>query len=80
MKAPARTKTETGITTASHPDAVVGVVAADEAAAGTETEGADVVTLATGRPRYENLLPPLFSPLLSLPPNRMGHHRCLANA
>lgn len=57
MKAPAKTETGTGTTTASHPDvvgAVVGVVAAGEAAAGTETEGTDVATLATDPPRYEN--------------------------
>lgn len=58
MKAPARTETAIGTTTASHPGAVVGVVAAGEAAAGTETEGADVATLAPGPPRYENFLLP----------------------
>lgn len=59
MKAPAKTETGTGTTTASHRDvvaAVVGVIAAGEA--DTETEGADVATLGTGPPRYENLLLP----------------------
>lgn len=58
---PAKTETWTGTTTASHPGVVVGVVGvvvADEAAADTETEGAGVATLATGPPRYENLLLP----------------------
>lgn len=56
MKAPAKTETGTGTTTASHPDVVVGVIAAGEA--DTETEGADVATLGTDPPRYENLLLP----------------------
>lgn len=63
MMAPTRTETWTGTTTASHPaavDAVVGVVAAGEAVAGTETETdiVDVATLATSPPRYENFLLP----------------------
>lgn len=74
MKAPLRTETWTGTTTASHLDVVVGVVAAGEAAAGTATEGTDVATLTTGPPRYENLLLPSTPPLLSIPPNRMGHY------
>lgn len=61
VKTPTRTETRTGTTTANHPGAVVGVVAADEAAAGTETEGGDEATLATGPPRYENLLLPSSS-------------------
>lgn len=80
MKAPAKTETRTGTTTASHPDVVVGVVAAGEAAAGTETEGAGLATLATDLPRYENSFDPSTS-LLSMPPDRMGlYHWCLANA
>lgn len=55
-KPPARTETLTGITTASHRGVVVGVVAAGEAATGTKIDGADVATLATGHPRYGNLL------------------------
>lgn len=82
VKAPAKTETVTGTTIASHLGAVVGVVAAGEAAASTETEGADVATLAPGPPRYENLLPSYHPPPPPpLPPNRMGHyHWCLANA
>lgn len=63
MKAPAKTETRTGTTTASHPDVVVGVVAAGEAAAGTETEGAGLATLATDLPRYENSFDPSTSPV-----------------
>lgn len=66
MKAPAKTETETGTTTASRPDVVgaaVGVVVAGEAAAGTETEGTDVATHATDPLRYENHHLPF--PLLS---------------
>lgn len=66
MKAPAKTETGTGTTTASRPDvvgAVVGVVAAGEAAAGTKTEGTDVAAHATDPLRYENHHLPF--PLLS---------------
>lgn len=64
VTAPARTESWTGTTTANHlgvVGAVVGVVAvvaAGEAVTGTETEDADVATLATSPPRYENLLLP----------------------
>ena len=61
MTAPARKETGTGTTTASLlgvVGAVGAVVAAGEAAASTETEGAGVANLATGPPRYENSLLP----------------------
>lgn len=67
MNAPIEMETGTGTITASHLDAVVGAIAAGEAAAGTETEGTDVATLATDPLRYEYLLlqssppPPVYS-------------------
>lgn len=68
MKAPAKTETGTGTTTASRPDVVgaaVRVVVAGEAAAaaGTKTEGTDVAAHATDPLRYENHHLPF--PLLS---------------
>lgn len=62
MNAPIEMETGTGTITASHLDAVVGAIAVGEAAAGTETEGTDVATLATDPLRYENLLLPSSPP------------------
>lgn len=75
MTAPARTETVTGTITASHQGvagAVVGVVAVDEAVAGTETESAGVATRATGPHRYGNTLLPFSPSLLSIAPNQKG--------
>lgn len=58
--APARTETVTGTTTASRLAVVVGVVAAGEVAAGLETQGANVATLATGPTRYGNFFCPSY--------------------
>lgn len=59
---PAKKETATGTTTASHPGVVV---AAGGAAAGAQTNDADVATLATGPPRYGKVLLPPY-PLFCL--------------
>lgn len=61
--APVGTEPWTGITTANHRGVVDEVVAAGEAAAGTETEGTGVATLVASPLRYGDF--PLLSPLCS---------------